>query len=269
MHRPRTLLHLSDLHFGRDARSEDTAAALAAAALAAGIDHVVVTGDVTHWGRVAEFARFRAAFAELERAGVLILVPGNHDRLGDDVAAAMMADDRRVQVRDDEGLYLVRVDSTGPHNRRSVLAGHGRIDEDDIAAVDDALAVAPPGRLVIVAMHHHPLPLPTETMSERLASMLGLPFAAELARGRQLLSCLAGRCDLLLHGHRHVPRHLELPGRPGRPLRLYNAGTSSGMGRARVFSFAADRLLGPPGWLRVDAPVHGDRRPPAPSVETV
>lgn len=267
MLRPRTLLHLSDLHFGRDAASEATSVAFVEAAREGGIDTVVVTGDVTHWGKNAEHERFEDAFSPLRAAGVLAVTPGNHDRLGDDVAARMM-DDRRIHAEDRDGTWLVRVDSTGPHNRRTLLAGHGHIDDEDIAEIDDALAAAPAGRSVVVAMHHHPLPLPAETMPERLCSMLGLPFAAELARGRQLLRCLAGRCDLLLHGHRHVPRQLELRGVGRRPLRIFNAGTSSGMGHARVFSFEGTRLLGPPAWLRVEGPERSLRSPAGSELET-
>lgn len=262
MRRPSTLLHLSDLHFGRDPGSEDTSAAFVDAARSAGIDHVIVTGDITHRGKEAELRRFEAAFDPLRVAGTLSITPGNHDRLGDDVAATMMAD-TRVHAEDRDGLWLVRVDSTGPHNRRSLLAGHGQIDDADLAAIDDALAAAPSDRVVVVAMHHHPVPLPTETMPERLCTMLGLPFAAELVRGRQLLRCLAGRCDLLLHGHRHVPRRLDLRGDGRRPLRLFNAGTSSGMGRARLFSIEGGRLLGPPSWLRTEVDVRPADPPPA------
>jgi metallophosphoesterase superfamily enzyme len=47
---------------------------------------VLVTGDVTHRGRLREWAAFEKAFEPLIESGRLTAVPGNHDRLGDDMA---------------------------------------------------------------------------------------------------------------------------------------------------------------------------------------
>jgi 3',5'-cyclic AMP phosphodiesterase CpdA len=47
----RTLAHVSDLHLGRDARTDDAAAALVRALLHERVDDVLLTGDVTHRGR--------------------------------------------------------------------------------------------------------------------------------------------------------------------------------------------------------------------------
>ena len=85
--------------------------------------------------------------------------------------------------------------------------------------------------------------------------MVGLPWTAELQRGPALLHLLRGRCDLVLHGHRHVPAELVLGAAEARPLRVVNAGSSTDLGRHRVFSHAAGRLTGQ-GWL-----THGQRRP--------
>ena len=53
---------------------------------------------------------------------------------------------------------------------------------------------------------------------------MGWRFTHELERGRELLARIRGRCDLVLHGHRHVPSaHTLFAGEP-RPLGLYNAG---------------------------------------------
>src|SRR5260221_10919123 len=108
--RIKTLAHASDLHFGLSRAAERTATALCHAFLDAHVDHVVVTGDVTHRGRAAEWERFRAAFAPLSQAGRLTVIPGNHDRLGDDVARAMMS--ARVGVEARDGVHIVKLDST-------------------------------------------------------------------------------------------------------------------------------------------------------------
>ncbi|MDB4970470.1 MAG: 3,5-cyclic-nucleotide phosphodiesterase [Myxococcales bacterium] len=241
----RTLAHLSDLHLGRSPAS-DAEVARAVDSLD-GVDHVIVSGDVTHRGRTDEHARFERLFAPLAARGRLTVVPGNHDRLGDDVGARLRRG-ARVQTVTTPGLFVVRVDSTGAHNR-FLLAGHGDLCDAIFDDIDCAVAEAPPAHLVVVTMHHHLLPLPEETFPELLATRVGLPYATELRLGAALLSRLRGRCDLVLHGHRHVPRATRLFVGDARPLGLYNAGCTPSLGRFRVFAHAAGRLLGAPGWL--------------------
>ena len=118
-----------------------------------------------------------------------------------------------------------------------------------------------------VLLHHHVHPLPGDDLWERLSDLVGLPWTAELAAGRALLERIAGRCDLVLHGHRHVPAELVVRRDLARPVRVVNAGSSAALGRARIFTHAGGRLLGE-GWLGCRA---GGLRPwvvptgPAPS----
>ena len=235
----RTLAHLSDLHLGlRDAGPRLDA--LVAALVAEQVDHVVVTGDVTDRGRAQEWSRFERAMEPL--GARLTVLPGNHDRLGDDVGARIFKCGRRVTATWNPGLWLVAVDSTGPHNR-FLLTGHGALDERDLDEIDEAVDSAPVGALTVVALHHHPLPAPGEMLIERVAGWLGMPNAAELPRGPELLARLLGRCDLVLHGHRHRPA-AALLGDGTRPLGVYNAGSSTELGRVRLFSHRDGRVLG-------------------------
>lgn len=250
----KTLAHLSDLHLGRSDADAWALRAMVAAIGAAGVDHVVVTGDVTEHGRLDELAAFRRLTAPIEDR--LTVVPGNHDRLGDDAGRLLMRG--RVVVERRAGLHLVRLDSTAPHNRRW-LDAHGRLTAEDLDQVEAAVAAARPGDLVAVLLHHHVHPLPGDDVWERLAGLVGLPWTAELAAGRALLERVRGRCDLVLHGHRHVPAELVLDGDGGRPLRVVNAGSTTRLGHARLFVHAGGRVTGE-AWL-----VTGDpRRPDAP-----
>jgi 3',5'-cyclic AMP phosphodiesterase CpdA len=239
----RSLAHLSDVHIGRSEDDASTLRSLVAALVEARVDHVVVTGDVTNRGRLDELAAFRRLTAPI--ADRMTVVPGNHDRLGDDVVRFLMHG--RVAVERRAGLHLVRLDSTAPHNRR-LLDGHGLITEADVEAVAAATAEASPRDLVAVLLHHHVHPLPGDDIWERLSDLIGLPWTAELAAGRILLERIAGRCDLVLHGHRHVPAELVLRRGTERPVRVVNAGCSTGLGRVRLFTHAGGRLLGE-GWL--------------------
>jgi len=168
----------------------------------------------------------------------------------------------RVAVEEAPGLYIVRVDSTGPHNRW-LLACHGDLCARVLSQVDEALDRAPPGALCVVALHHHPLPLPEESLAERFATLIGWRAAAELALGSELLQRVLGRCDLLLHGHRHIPRELVRESPSGRKLRIYNAGSSSELGRVRLFTHAEGTLLSPPSWVSAYAGVHIEPAVPA------
>lgn len=251
--RIRTLAHVSDLHLGGGARNAAMSRAIAETLLATKVDHVVVTGDLTNRGRHAELDAYEEAFAPLIARGRVTRIPGNHDRLGDDVRDRIM-DGARVQIATAEGLHMVRVDSTGPHNR-TWLHGHGRLTKQDVHAIDEALDEAAPGALRVVLLHHHPLPLPEDSFGERLSTWMGWPFTLELASGVGLLERIAGRCDLVLHGHRHVPSARQVgPARPfSRSMLVCNAGSSTQLGRVRLFAHRDGALCLAPMWLDVAA----------------
>jgi 3',5'-cyclic AMP phosphodiesterase CpdA len=249
METTRTFAHLSDLHVGRDAATDREAARVRDALLAARADDILVTGDVTHRGRAGEMATFERLFAPLRDR--LLVVPGNHDRLGDDVATRMIGP--RVEVTRRPGLHVVRADSTAPHNR-ALLEGHGVLSPADVSAIDGAVGAAPRGALVVLMLHHHLLPLPPEGVGERLANLLGWPNAAELPSGRELLGRLRGRCDVVAHGHRHRASELSLGGTEARPLRVMNAGCTTELGRVRLVAHAAGRIFSE-RWLEVSEAV--------------
>ena len=183
---------------------------------------------------------FLDVFAPLFRQGRLTVVPGNHDRIGDDAGRALMKG-RRVAVEEHPGLYLVLVDSTAEHNR-SYWACHGELTRRMLDEVDAALDAAPERSLVAVLMHHHLVALPVESWLERMSERLRLPYSGELQLGRELLERVQGRCDLVLHGHRHVPREIHLFTDTRRPLALYNAGSSTELGRLRVFTHEGGQM---------------------------
>ena len=183
----------------------------------------------------------------------MTVIPGNHDRLGDDVADSIQAGPS-VSISEPPGLHLVRFDSTGPHNR-AWLAGHGTMLDEDVQALEAAAKRARPGAVVAILLHHHLLPLPADHTAERVCSWLGWPYANELDRGPDLLAALHGSCDLVLHGHRHTPQSITLFQNEARPLSIFNAGSSTELGRVRVFFHDAGQLREGFGWL----PTNEDR----------
>jgi hypothetical protein len=123
---------------------------------------------------------------------------------------------------------------------------------EDIEHIDAALDETPRDHLAIVALHHHVLPLPEEHAAERLSYLLGWPFTTELGRGRELLDRIRGRCGLVLHGHRHVPRGVRLQ-EGMHTVRIFNAGSSTILGGVRIFEHAGGVLVNNPWWLEASA----------------
>ena len=261
----KTLAHVSDLHIGKSVDTERRAIGIRDALLAADVDHVVVTGDLTHRGRMGELSVFWRIFSCFRDRDRLTIIPGNHDCLGDDISDAIQ-DGPRVTVVCAPGLHLVRFNSTGAHNR-NWLTGQGAMSGDDVHALARAAATAARGDVVAVLLHHHVLPLPADHAAERLSEWFGWPYAEELQRGTTLVAALRGRCDLILHGHRHTPRHSTFFQEEGRPLSIFNAGSSTELGRVRVFCHDEGRLLSEPGWLSTWTPPtqQTERRPARPT----
>ncbi|HEY4066834.1 MAG TPA: phosphodiesterase [Burkholderiaceae bacterium] len=159
----RTLVQLSDPHvkapgllaYGR----VDTAAFLERAVAAVnGLRQapsaVVVTGDLTDFGRADEYAHLRRLLGALRCP--CYLLPGNHDdraglRAAFPEAAYLRASGKAfIQYAVDlGGLRLVAADTVVP------MAPHGEIDAERIAHLAELLAEAP-ATPTIVAMHHPP-----------------------------------------------------------------------------------------------------------------
>ena len=241
--------HVSDLHIGLNPAADREAARLCRALMEAPVGPVLLTGDVTHRGDKRELERFRQIFAPLLRSGRVVAVPGNHDRLGHDLRDALMSGPR-VQAERRGGLFIVRLDSTGPHNRRWYDC-HGEVTEQDVDDVVAALRRAPPALQTILMLHHHPVPLAHDNPIERLATLLGWRNARELRTGGILLSRIRGLCDAVLHGHRHVPAEINPWPSDVRPLRIFSAGSSTLQRTFRAFRSA----IAPACWIPLQEPV--------------
>jgi 3',5'-cyclic-AMP phosphodiesterase len=263
----RTLAHISDLHIGKDAATDRAARALCERLLEAQVDHVALTGDVTHRGQQRELETFLSIFEPWLAAGRISIVPGNHDRLGDAASALMSLSSPgagRVATERAPGLHVVRFDSTGPHNK-ALLSGQGLLTADDaeeiVAAFPGGEAGTDDGRLRVLLLHHHLLPYPHDNGAEWLVTLLGSPCAEELALGRALLASLRGRCDLVLHGHRHRPGVFTLHREDARPLTILNAGSTTALGQARLLEHAGGRLAEPPRWVAAGGSARPRPRP--------
>lgn len=240
--------HISDLHIGSSPERSFALQRICSAILATDIETVVVTGDITNCGSVSEFEEFSTITSRLRAERNVILLPGNHDRSRANISTRMM-NDEQVNLLSNDGVAILRIDTTIWYNRIT-FASHGNISKSMLTSVDQLLAQIPEQTFVIVALHHHPLPLPAEILIEYISSWFSLPFAEHLSYGSRLLEKIKGRCDLVLHGHRHVPSEIVFP-YTQRSLAIYNAGSSTGLCAFRRFDIHDGRLIGEPIWISV------------------
>ena len=243
----RTLTHLSDLHFFRKSFKKPLKA-LVKSLVELDPDLVLITGDLCDNGREEEYAQYQETFRPLIEAGKVSVLCGNHDRLNDDVARYMM--NERVEVEAHKDLYLIKIDSTAPHNK-FLIAGHGIVCKYVLRDVDKALNEAPKDKVVVVALHHHPIPLAPESLLEHISRRLGWPFAEELHLGKELIELCKGRADLLCWGHKHKPMEMLMNYKKDqRILGLYNAGSTPALRMYRVFKHKNGHIVEPPSWVR-------------------
>lgn len=234
----RTIVHLSDLHFGA---IDDRRLAPLGAAIAAVSPHLVaISGDLTQRARVREFHQARAF---LDRLAVpLLVVPGNHDVPLFDIATRLvdpLGRFRRMIGADPMPVFEdTEVVVIGLNSARALGGQHGggRLSRADVVRAADRLAAARPGTTKIVVTHH-PFDLPPDHADHFLVGRAEMAMA-EFAR--------AG-ADVLLAGHLHVSHIGHTAERyrvDGHSALVVQAGTLSRRGRGEPNTFNV---------LRVDA----------------
>lgn len=235
----RTLVHLSDLHFGRI--DPGIVEPLRRAVVAAKPDLVAISGDFTQRARRTEFA---AAGAFVESLGVrTLVVPGNHDIPLYDVVSRFVApldyyrryisSNLEPEYIDDEMIVL------GVNTARSWVFpfGDGRISEGQVDRIVQRLATVPAPILRIIVTHH-PFDLPPGVQERRLIGRSAMAMA-RLAQAN---------ADLFLSGHlhlSHVSRSVARYEAAGHAALIVQAATVSTRSRGELPSFNVLRLQRP------------------------
>jgi 3',5'-cyclic AMP phosphodiesterase CpdA len=234
----RTLVHLSDVHFGRVDAAIVTPLVEAIRGLAP--DLVAVSGDLTQRARRTQF---RAARAFLDRLPVpQLVVPGNHDVPLFNLPARFLDPyggyrryingDLEPAFEDDE---LIAV---GLNSARSLpMHGGGRLNAAQVARAAARLRAASPNAVRIVVTHH-PFDLPAGRGDQDLIGRSAMAMPALAAAG----------ADLFLAGHLHVSHIGHTAERykiAGHSALVVQAGTLSTRGRGELNAFNVLRVERP------------------------
>lgn len=233
----RTIVHLSDLHFGRLDRRLISPLVQIIRVIAP--DLIAVSGDLTQRARRHQFRHARAFLQELPFPQ--IVVPGNHDVPLFNVAARFLsplAGYRRHIARNLEPAFVdEEMIVLGLNSARSLTFGGGRLNDEQVGRAAARLwAVAP--HLIKIVVTHHPFDLPESHGDEHLVGRAHMAMEQLAAAG----------ADLFLAGHlhlSHVGRTAERYKIAGHAALVVQAGTMSTRGRGELNSFNVLRLARP------------------------
>jgi len=189
----RTLVHLSDIHFGR----VDAAIIEPLINLIADLkpDVVAVSGDLTQRARSQQFKEARAFLDRLPKPQ--IIVPGNHDVPLYDIFARFLQplDKYRRFITEDLSPFYAdeEVAVLGINTARSLTIKGGRVNEEQVSLMREKLC--PCGADVVkIIVTHHPFDLPE-----------GFDDSNLVGRAQMAMETLADcGADVFLSGHLHV-----------------------------------------------------------------
>lgn len=226
----RTLVHLSDLHFGHI--DHTLIAPLIETITLIAPDIVVVSGDLTQRARREQFKEARAFLDAIPFPK--LIVPGNHDVPLYNVFARFfrpLKHYRRYITPDLEPIFADNeLAVMGINTARSLTIKDGRINAAQISRIREHLCQCD-AKVIKVLVTHHPFDLPPGHDEDALVGRAPLAMAT-------LAEC---GIDLLLAGHLHVSHtgHTALRYKiQGHSALVVQAGTAtSTRGRGETNSF--------------------------------
>jgi 3',5'-cyclic AMP phosphodiesterase CpdA len=189
----RTLVHLSDLHFGKV--DESLLEPLRALIHEIAPDVVVVSGDLTQRAKSEQFEQAKAWLDTLP--GPQIIVPGNHDISLYNVFRRFVKPLERYKRYITDDLDPIYVDEEiavlGVNTARSLTFKDGRVNKEQVASIKEQLAELDP-KITRIIVTHHPFDLPLHHDEDDLVDRAPMAMKAFADCG----------VDLLLSGHMHT-----------------------------------------------------------------
>ena len=189
----RTLVHLSDLHFGRV--DEALLEPLRECVAAIGPHLVVISGDLTQRARPEQFEQARQFLDSLP--GPQLVVPGNHDVPLHNVFKRFvnpLKNYKRHITGDLEPFYSDdEIAVAGINTARSFTIKDGRINQEQVALLQERFN-ALDDQVTKIVVTHHPFDLPPHKDDDDLVRRASMAMKAFAACG----------ADILLSGHMHL-----------------------------------------------------------------
>jgi 3',5'-cyclic AMP phosphodiesterase CpdA len=232
----RTVVHVSDLHFGRVDHALLEPLRRSVCRLKPNV--VVVSGDLTQRARAEQFREARAFLDTLPSPQ--IVVPGNHDVPLYNVFKRFFTplhNYLHYVSADLEPAYIdEEIAAIGVNTARSLTFKSGRISEDQVERVRGKLC-ALPETVTKIVVTHHPFDLPANWDKHQIVGRAPLAM--------QMFS----RCgaDILLAGHVHMSHAGDTTARykiEGFSALVVQAGTAtSTRARGELNSFNALRIV--------------------------
>jgi 3',5'-cyclic AMP phosphodiesterase CpdA len=231
----RTLVHLSDLHFGKvDPALLDPLRELVHRIAP---DVVVVSGDLTQRAKSEQFEEAKAWLDTLP--GPQIIVPGNHDISLYNVFRRFLQPLTRYKRYITDDLDPMYVDEEiavlGVNTARSLTFKDGRVNKEQVATIKAQLGGLGP-EVTRIIVTHHPFDLPEHNDEDDLVDRAPMAMKAFADCG----------VDVLLSGHMHASHAGNTSGRyriDDFAALVVQAGTAtSTRGRGEVNSFNVVRV---------------------------
>jgi 3',5'-cyclic AMP phosphodiesterase CpdA len=239
----RTLVHLSDLHFGRvDPALLDPLRNLVREIAP---DVVVISGDLTQRAKSEQFEEARAFLDTLP--GPQIVVPGNHDISLYNVFRRFVQPLDRYKRYITEDLNPCHIDDeiavVGVNTARSLTFKDGRVNKEQVEQIRATLAGLDP-KITRIVVTHHPFDLPKGSEEDDLVDRAHMAMEVFAECG----------VDLLMAGHLHTSHAGNTSARykiSEYAALVVQAGTAtSTRGRGEVNSFNVIRIE--PARIEVD-----------------
>ncbi len=224
----RIIVHLSDLHFGRN--DENVVQSIIQSVKAIKPDILVVSGDLTQRAKASEFKSAREFLRALQFKKIVI--PGNHDIPLYNPLARLIAPFANYKKYISKNLQPVYADNeisiVGLNTARRSKITRGKISSEQIDVLKKSFKKA--GSAIRILVAHHPFDLPDRYGTRKMV----------VGAKKNMQNLVNADVDLILGGHMHISHARSIADRykiNGKAALVVQASTVSNRSRGEKPTF--------------------------------